>query len=63
MKELPIVDGELVLRCVEKQDLKELYELIYSDDVPEWKQWMHPITHLNTKVMKVLNKVCSNVWM
>ncbi|WP_349654650.1 GNAT family N-acetyltransferase [Paenibacillus amylolyticus] len=48
MKELPIVDGELVLRCVEKQDLKELYELIYSDDVPEWKQWdapYYPLKH------------------
>ncbi|WFR61893.1 GNAT family protein [Paenibacillus amylolyticus] len=48
MNELPIVDGELVLRCVEKKDLKELYELIYSDDVPEWKQWdapYYPLQH------------------
>ncbi|GAS80931.1 N-acetyltransferase, GCN5 [Paenibacillus amylolyticus] len=48
MKELPLVDGELVLRCAENKDLKELYELIYSDDVPEWKQWdapYYPLKH------------------
>nr|WP_145321366.1 GNAT family protein [Paenibacillus xylanexedens] len=48
MKELPLVDGELVLRCVEKKDLRELYELIYSDDTPEWKQWdapYYPLEH------------------
>ncbi|WP_440131241.1 GNAT family N-acetyltransferase [Paenibacillus xylanexedens] len=48
IKELPLVDGELVLRCVEKKDLRELYELIYSDDTPEWKQWdapYYPLEH------------------
>ncbi len=42
------MDGELVLRCVEKKDLRELYELIYSDDTPEWKQWdapYYPLEH------------------
>ncbi|WP_458126315.1 GNAT family N-acetyltransferase [Paenibacillus sp. Z3-2] len=42
------MDGELVLRCVEKKDLRELYELIYSDDIPEWKQWdapYYPLEH------------------
>lgn len=42
MRENPLVDGEIVLRCVEKEDLTELYELIYSEDVPEWKQWDAP---------------------
>ncbi|WP_442952311.1 MULTISPECIES: GNAT family N-acetyltransferase [unclassified Paenibacillus] len=36
------MDGEISLRCVEKEDLTELYELIYSEDVPEWKQWDAP---------------------
>lgn len=42
MRENPLVDGEIVLRCVEKEDLTELYALIYSEDVPEWKQWDAP---------------------
>jgi RimJ/RimL family protein N-acetyltransferase len=42
MSENPLVDGEISLRCVEKEDLTELYELIYSEDVPEWKQWDAP---------------------
>ncbi|MEC0127943.1 GNAT family N-acetyltransferase [Paenibacillus pabuli] len=42
MRENPLVDDEIVLRCVEKEDLTELYELIYSEDVPEWKQWDAP---------------------
>ncbi|SEK19370.1 GNAT family N-acetyltransferase [Paenibacillus sp. OK003] len=40
--ETPLVHGEIILRCVEKEDLTELYELIYSEDVPEWKQWDAP---------------------
>lgn len=42
MKELPLRDGELVLRSVEHEDLSELYELIYSDEDPEWKKWDAP---------------------
>lgn len=42
MKELPIRDNELVLRIVEQDDLSKLYELIYSEDDPEWKQWDAP---------------------
>lgn len=39
MREKPLLNGELVLRSVEEDDLAGLYELIYSEDVPEWKQW------------------------
>jgi RimJ/RimL family protein N-acetyltransferase len=42
MREYPLADGEIVLRCVEKEDLPELYELIYSEVVPEWKKWDAP---------------------
>lgn len=42
MKELPLRDEELVLRSVEHEDLSELYELIYSDEDPEWKKWDAP---------------------
>ncbi|MFC9707892.1 GNAT family N-acetyltransferase [Paenibacillus sp. NPDC056933] len=42
MSENPLIDGELVLRSVEKEDLSELYELIYSEVEPEWKQWDAP---------------------
>ncbi|MDR6722414.1 RimJ/RimL family protein N-acetyltransferase [Paenibacillus amylolyticus] len=42
MKETPIIEGDLVLRCIEEADLPELYQLIYSEEVPEWKQWDAP---------------------
>ena len=35
-------DNEVVIRPIEKQDLVRLWELIYRDATPEWKQWDAP---------------------
>lgn len=35
-------DNEVVIRPIEKQDLVRLWELIYRDAAPEWKQWDAP---------------------
>gem|GEM_PF-6307117 len=35
-------DNEVVIRPIEKQDLARLWELIYRDATPEWKQWDAP---------------------
>ena len=42
MNELPLRNDGLVLRVVEQDDMMKLYELIYSDDDPEWKKWDAP---------------------
>lgn len=42
MNEQPLSDHQLVLRSVVHEDLSELYDLIYSEENPEWKQWDAP---------------------
>ncbi|MEK4509529.1 N-acetyltransferase [Paenibacillus anaericanus] len=35
-------DKELTIRPAKKEDLRSLWELIYSDESPEWKKWDAP---------------------
>ena len=35
-------DQELTIRPIQEKDLKRLWELIYKEDNPEWKQWDAP---------------------
>ncbi|WJY28934.1 MULTISPECIES: GNAT family N-acetyltransferase [Sporosarcina] len=35
-------DEELVIRPIEQRDLPRLWELIYKEESPEWKQWDAP---------------------
>ena len=35
-------DNELIIRTLKKQDLNQLWEFIFKEDNPEWKQWDAP---------------------
>ena len=35
-------DKEVVIRPVEDQDLRRLWELTYKEESPEWKKWDAP---------------------
>jgi len=42
-------DKELTIRPIEKGNLPRLWELIYKEDAPEWKRWVHLISPTNQK--------------
>lgn len=35
-------DSELIIRTLKEQDLNQLWEFIFKEDNPEWKQWDAP---------------------
>ncbi|MCT6923712.1 GNAT family protein [Metasolibacillus sp.] len=45
-------DNELIIRAVEEKDLTRLWELIYTDEQPEWKKWDAPYYPHQSKTLE-----------
>lgn len=49
-------DEELVIRPIQRSDLDRLWELIYKDEAPEWKQWDAPYFEHRAQPYEVYRK-------
>lgn len=49
-------DEELVIRPIQRSDLNRLWELIYKDEAPEWKQWDAPYFEHRAQPYEVYRK-------